>query len=874
MGSDRPYRPDPALQRVLDEINRLGNPLDRMTAQNVSALWALREVLAAKVLGPVPVGGVRDVSIPARNRLIPARVYVPASRELARGGRLPALVYYHGGGWTLGGIATYDSLCRGLVRGSGALVISVDYRLAPEHPFPAAVDDAHLALWWVARNADDLGADARRLAVGGDSAGGNLATVVAARAAGEGLRVAFQALLYPGTDLTRTDRPSHLQYGRDHLLTVAAIEAFRGFYLPDRPQRLSRILEAPDRLQPVPPELLASFAAPVKATGSTSPSPGFDPAAIRAELRWLEGSGRNTDPVTWVEQFLQRHDIEVRQFKESNGKWKRRWVLERCPFCQSEDTAAAITLDGKGKIGFRCQHNRCTEPKKHWADFRRHFEPGPAALAPRKGGTGGSVGKSGRLACLVQHAAAQCRFCCDDASEEALVGIPGLGWRPVESRAFRTWLVDSFRQATGDVVRGGDLSDALLNVSAGCRERRQTYHRVASFDGSFYLDLCRGDGQAVHVTAEGWQVVSDPPVVFLTKQDMAPLPEPLPGGSIDELRDFVNVTEEDFSLYLGWLLDALKGRKPYAVLVVNGEQGSGKSTFSVLSGDLIDPCKEAKTKNLPKDVRDLAVLASNRHLLAFDNISWLSEEMSDALCRLASGSGMVLRSLYSNADEQVFGGARPVLLNGIPEIGDRSDFLGRTVKVTLRAIPEEDRQGEKALLARFEQRRPCILGALCSLLSNGLRNEGQVTADRMPRMADTFLWLKACEAGAGRRLADAFAENLRENVKGLALETLLGRSLVDFLRDQAKNHVWSGPANELHDYLRVYWEQACGGSHKEMDRYPGNARALSGRLTEMMASLPENGIVVEKGRTGAGRTVAIDARGYFERPTHPALGAA
>jgi hypothetical protein len=662
-------------------------------------------------------------------------------------------------------------------------------------------------------------------------------------------------------------------YNAARISKVYSTMARKGDNLPDRPHRLSRILEAPDRLEPVPSELLASFATSLKSTVSTPPSSGWDTAAIRAELRRLEGSGRNTDPVTWVEAFLEGHGIEVRQVKESNGPWKRRWVLERCPFCQSQDSAATITLDAKGKIGFRCQHNRCTEPRKHWADFRRHFEPGHVASTPQKGRPGSGEGKSGRLARLVEHAAAQCRFCCDDASEEALVGIPGLGWRPVESRAFRTWLVDSFRQATGDVVRGGDLSDALLNVSACCRERRPTYHRVASFDGGIYLDLCRGDNQAVHVTAAGWQVVSDPPVVFLTKQDMAPLPPPQPGGSIDELRDFVNVAEDDFSLYLGWLLDALKGRKPYAVLVVNGEQGSGKSTFSVLSGDLLDPCKEAKTKNLPKDVRDLAVLASNRHLLAFDNISWLSEEMSDALCRLATGSGMVLRSLYSNADEQVFGGARPVLLNGIPEIGDRSDFLGRTVKVTLRAIPEDQRQGEKALLRRFEQRRPFILGALCSLLSNGLKNEGRVTADRMPRMADTFLWLKACEVGTGLKLADAFAENLRENVKGLALETLLGRSLLDFLRDQAKHHVWSGPANELHDYLRVYWERACGGSHKEMDRYPGNARALSGRLTEMMASLRENGIVVEKGRRGAGRAIAIDAPGYFCRPSTAALGA-
>jgi len=228
MDRHRPYRPAPALQSVLDEINLVGNPLDRMTAENVGALWTLREVLAANVLGPVPVGGVRDVGIPARNRQIPARVYLPPGPELARDGRLPALVYYHGGGWTLGSIATYDSLCRGLARGSGALVVSIDYRLAPEHPFPAAVDDAHLALWWVARNADDLGADVRRLAVGGDSAGGNLASVVAMRAAKEGLPVAFQLQLYPATDLTRTDRPSHEQYGRDHLLTARAIEALSG----------------------------------------------------------------------------------------------------------------------------------------------------------------------------------------------------------------------------------------------------------------------------------------------------------------------------------------------------------------------------------------------------------------------------------------------------------------------------------------------------------------------------------------------------------------------------------------------------------------------------------------------------------------------
>jgi acetyl esterase len=260
MDSERPYRPAPELQRVLNDLDRIGNPLDQMTRDNVGELWLLRETLAGKVLTPLPVGGVRDFCVPARNHQIPVRVYTPADRGLAHDGRLPLLVYYHGGGWTLGSLATYDSLCRALTRGAGVVVVSVDYRLAPEFPFPAAVEDAHLALHWAARSADDLGGDARRLAVGGDSAGGNLATVVALRARKEGLPVTFQALVYPSTDIARTDYPSYQQYGRGHWLTTRAAETFRNFYLPD-PQTWLRPeaspLRAPDAdLRLLPPALV------------------------------------------------------------------------------------------------------------------------------------------------------------------------------------------------------------------------------------------------------------------------------------------------------------------------------------------------------------------------------------------------------------------------------------------------------------------------------------------------------------------------------------------------------------------------------------------------------------------------------------------
>src|SRR5262249_196662 len=143
---------------------------------------------------------------------------------------------------------------------AGALVVSVDYRLAPEYPFPAALEDAHLALWWVARNAEDLGADVRRLAVGGDSAGGNLATVVPCRAPKEGLPLAFPVLLYPSPDVSRPDSASYHQYGQGHWLTIKAVETFRRFYLPDprdwRRPEASPLLAPDEDLRLLPPALV------------------------------------------------------------------------------------------------------------------------------------------------------------------------------------------------------------------------------------------------------------------------------------------------------------------------------------------------------------------------------------------------------------------------------------------------------------------------------------------------------------------------------------------------------------------------------------------------------------------------------------------
>ncbi|MEO8058718.1 MAG: alpha/beta hydrolase [Burkholderiales bacterium] len=210
------------------------------------------------VTQPVPpeVALVRDLQAGGPAGPIPLRLYRPLASNASTA--LPVLVYYHGGGWVIGDLDTHDSLCRALCNESGCALVAVDYRLGPEHRFPAAVNDALAATRWVREQAGELKLDASRLAVGGDSAGGNLAAVVsiAARDSGD-LPIAFQLLIYPATDQHRT-APSHTTNGEGYLLTRDTMDYFTGHYITDAAQykdwRSSPLLH-PD-LSKLPPALV------------------------------------------------------------------------------------------------------------------------------------------------------------------------------------------------------------------------------------------------------------------------------------------------------------------------------------------------------------------------------------------------------------------------------------------------------------------------------------------------------------------------------------------------------------------------------------------------------------------------------------------
>jgi acetyl esterase len=273
---------DPQAKAVIDLVIKSGRPPYHQLSPK-DARQMFRDTRPASTPPAPEIGAVRDLTADG----VPVRLYrpkgVPASTAL------PVLVYFHGGGWVIGDLETHDVLCRQLTAGAGISVVAVDYRLAPEHKFPAAIDDAWAATRWVAAHAADLAIDARRLAVGGDSAGGNLAAVVAlmARDAG-GPSIALQMLNYPVTDLTAESK-SYVDFADGFMLTRDSMRWFSDQYLATNQ-------DAADwRVSPLRAKSLAGVAPALVVTA------GFDPLRDEGDAyaQRLRDAGVRVDQVCY-----------------------------------------------------------------------------------------------------------------------------------------------------------------------------------------------------------------------------------------------------------------------------------------------------------------------------------------------------------------------------------------------------------------------------------------------------------------------------------------------------------------------------------------------------------------------------------------------
>jgi len=302
-------------QRLASDIQMLMRLAD-LTGERLRSSTPERARLKARrtaeVTGgrPRPVGRVEELRLPGPAGELAGRIYTPG--EPSRPG--PLLVYFHGGGWVVGDLDTHDSACRFLATEAELPVLSVEYRLAPEHPFPAPVEDAHAAFRWVVENAASLGADPARIGVGGDSAGGNMAAVICCLARDEGERLpAMQLLLYPATDGTR-HRPSRRLFADGFHLTAEDMDWFEARYVPEKDllddPRVSVLLT--ESLSGLPPAYVATA--------------GFDPLRDEGE----EYASRLRE--AGVEVALRRHSALTHSFANMTAvsRTARGAMLEVC----------------------------------------------------------------------------------------------------------------------------------------------------------------------------------------------------------------------------------------------------------------------------------------------------------------------------------------------------------------------------------------------------------------------------------------------------------------------------------------------------------------------------------------------------------------
>ncbi len=414
---------------------------------------------------------------------------------------------------------------------------------------------------------------------------------------------------------------------------------------------------------------------------------------------------------------------------------------------------------------------------------------------------------------------------------------------PVRSKGFRRWLVGMFYQTEKRPPSAQAFTDALGTLEARAQFGRRVHDvhvRLAGVTDAIYLDLANARWEAVEVTPGGWRVVAEPPVKFRRAKGMLPLPYPVGGGNLTDLRRFVNVRDDaQWALLVAWALAALRPSGPYPVLNLTSEHGSGKTTTGEVLRRLIDP-NSAMLRAEPRDVRDVMIAATNSWLVAFDNLSGLQPWLSDCLCRLSTGGGFSTRELYSDADETIFAAQRPALLNGIEEIVTRGDLLDRSLLLDLPPIPEARRMPAGEFWRAFDAASPHLLGALLGAVSTALRRVSSVQLAQLPRMADFAIWATAA-APALDWTEDYFISMYtanRERAHDLALDA---SPVADVIRALSERGEWNGTAAELLEVLNALAPEAVRRSKS----WPATARTLGAALRRVTPNLRAVGVAVE-----------------------------
>lgn len=430
----------------------------------------------------------------------------------------------------------------------------------------------------------------------------------------------------------------------------------------------------------------------------------------------------------------------------------------------------------------------------------------------------------------------------------------GVASYPIKSTPTRQWLTRLFHDEHGREPRKDDIAIAIdgLDARAAIRERYEPHFRIAEEDNRIYVDLGRADWKILEITAEGWRVVDRAPVRFVRRGMLHEIPEPKRGGSWEKVIELLRLNErESVILALSWMLQAVWPQGPYVHLVLEGEQGSGKSILAQMLKLITDP-SDNLLRRPPRDEEDLFVAARSERILSFDNLSGIQDWLSDALCCLSTGATYSKRQKYTDWEEAAISIRIPCILNGIEAAPTRPDLLDRIVTLSLRPIPPSSRRSEAELIQAVEAYLPEIWGLLADAASAGLRNRDrakEALRGRLPRMADFALWITACEEAmpweAGEFL-ETYERNREESMTTLIEADILAAAVVELARQEAmREQIFEGTPSYLYDELM----QVAGVDRTRPPRgWPVNPSWMMRRLKRLAPALRAHGVEIEEGK--------------------------
>jgi hypothetical protein len=423
---------------------------------------------------------------------------------------------------------------------------------------------------------------------------------------------------------------------------------------------------------------------------------------------------------------------------------------------------------------------------------------------------------------------------------------------PVKSEQFKKLLGSLYWHRYAKAPPSSSVSDAIGAIESKALydgNEEPVHYRVAESAGKLYLDLHNSSFEVVEISPAGWKILDSSRVNFVRKTNALPLPTPVHGGDVGELKPFLNLDSDgQWQLFLAFILNCYHDKGPYAHLLISGMQGSSKSTVTRIARMLVDPKgsdvdpRNAILLSPPKDVKDLMIAAQNNCVLPFDNLSHVPDWLSDALCRLATGGSLNTRKLYTDGEEIVFNIMRPAILNGIPhDLTNRSDLMERLVLLELPAISPDRRRTEEAFWREFQIAQPRILGALLSLLSAGLRQLPETTLKSPPRMADFARFSVAC---LGVQFLEAYKDN-QIGIDDIAIHANPVGPYILYLLENQTN--WNGNATCLLSMLQSYY--ATQGNKHGRD-LPSTPSQLSRILRRIAPNLKSKGIEYQTTHSG------------------------